>query len=1558
MKKVYNIICGKSGHIAAILCVLVAGFLWSDFAVAADGEFRKSWITVYSSSKGSDETFMLNNGASSGACNDAASYTVYDNNHKWGVLTGSRGLFVKYIMGQGWSKDGINQIGNDSFSYKYRTYRVGSTPGAWSEYNMTYFKCVHETNKTKSYSAQNGDFDGCDIKIADNTTIPGDYQFEFTITMKRNWTGGSETRCLPNNEVWNGYQSGYNSTFTISGFSDEMEATLNFGDTNQGAAPTKTSSFTHYGNLPSLSDLTIDDYSGSVDPSTEVKDKTAFELAGISNSGLSVTFKTSGKTIDKTYYAQVTITDSNAPSGYQSKTIVLKGKVITPQPTVRLAESPIVSNGPHTTMSGYVRYTGCYTTDAVSKVGFVYSTSEIDPDSYTTSLPTNHIDLSADEVAALNGRTNSAIASGDKFSKTAYGLEENTDYYYRAYIYRATAVAGRKYFFSEQGTFHTGTTCDFSSIGDTVYYTIDASKEADWCSLRFPSLQDAVEDMETDDRGHDPWKDADNMLTKPVVFEVVAGTYGNSDNSQRVTSLESINTTSVSTTITNTFKPSPESAEYRLIVRAKDPSKMPVFEGGLSLLKARSVTLKNLKITRNNNTSTHEGAAVELGVYASTDVNYSADDLANLCPPGAFMNADIQLIGCKIDATSFNCIHAAGCQGLLFDQCEFKMTKPTYGTDAENNNCRDWGASVKLMSCKDVQFTRNSLKGSHASTLFMQYVQDMLIMNNVFWNDNTYTQNVAFVRPVVLASYTNGQSKSVAPPGKNTNIAVYYNTFYLADHDSDPSHTDGYPVDFLRFGCYSTVYGDNTTAQRAYQSSYYDVDNMYFKYNNCYSYDDYISSRHLDDTSNGCAFQGITLPSDNFTPNNFWSEGDGANKDKEDVAGGLAFPSGATVNTTGGNGSVQHINVKHIVCQSTADNPDDLVVSGSSLNVGYVPPTSAVEVLNEASLTLADRFEEIARPEGGTGWTYGAFQQTLAPDPLSVIIWAGSESDRWDIRGNWRTEDGKRLNCVYGFTENLKVIIPDGTDFSPLIPAWGVHTINPSTEEATDPTIKAKRGLYPKEYVEANRTVSSAAVSEDITKFAAEIDLKHGATIKGVENLLGDGTLRYTEGHNTLMVPRSKWVLVSSVIKPWDSDGPQNVRGLDFFMDGVPQVYLRDISVSGDAATWNKSYESLWTELPADKGFAIRIPDQYGPTRLTAEEYYNKHSDAEKKIMANDSIKYDFYGRFYNEAALPSYSVTASTKKVVSNTYPANIDATELKKHLKDNDYGSLLVYDRENVSFRTSQAGDIIRSQQAYIIIPASDGTLTIPTSVFIDGSAKENYLKSTEVEKPYVSIDAVNLYASAGSNILVTLDELKDNSYNLLYDDEKLFNNMEIDLPEVYIMEYDKKLCSVTLPTLEREIPLGLRVLKKMYVRFKLRSKNGMDQAILIDREKEMERDLIDGETYYTVELNPGIYEGRFYLNLGASGSDVEPVITEAAEQDADSGISIYSGDREITVSSSSNVNLESLHITNMAGVTRILPLKDAHYNRITINDGTGVYVVKAVGDMASKTEKVIVK
>lgn len=1537
MKRLYDIHSNRGIHLvsAAIIFVSLLCCVNSVFAAAVggfDGGASKGvTTTLYANGSGTGYNIYKTDGGIGG------------NGHDFGVISSlfigdSRAYYFQ--SGTGDKCPGFYNICGCSLNWQVRNTKNSSIVKN-GNYNLS------DQGQSWSNCYNNSSFYNANMQInVYNSLAAGDYKLELWYALR----GGEGTENCGYTQYYKNGNDNFYVKFTLPGFSSTSTQTLDFKDVNRGAEPENASNYSHYGDVPSIPDVVNCEESEKPDGYTNKPDM--FEVTQITNSYIKFKFKTSNGEVDNKYCAKVVITE---PHGKGNKTVIVKGKVITPQPEVRISEEAIVKDGPHTTMFGYVKYTGCKTIDAV---GFVYSTSDISGDPAAT-LSGTHIDLTPAEVAAYNGRSGgSTINQGDLFSKTKYGLTTNTTYHYRAYIHSATAVNGNYYFFSEQKDFTAGQTCDFTSVGDTVYYTIDGSKEADWCSLRFPSLAEAVADMKTSNRGHSAWMNNTSgdenyhCLTKPVVFEVVSGTYGDSDNSTRDTSLEDLNTKSVST-----YTPTPTKPDYRLIIRAKDPSKkMPVFKGGLSLMKARYITFKDVEITRNSSTSAHDGAAVELGVYPSGDA-------ANACVPGTFANADIEFIHCKIDATGFNCIHAAGCGGLKFDQCEFKMNKPTYATDAANKNCRSWGGSVKLMSCKNVQFTRNSLKGSHATTLFLQYVQDMLVMNNVFWNNNQYTENVAFVRPVVL------NYDGHTPPAKNTNIGIYYNTFYLADAAASP-----YCVDFLRFGCYDNVYDEKGTASTVQKGNtlYYDQANMYFKYNNCYSYDDQISQRS-GDSSNGYAFQSVSLTTNNYTPNNFWSEGDGANRDNTGVKCGMAFPAAATVNTTGGDGTVQHINVKHIVCQSTADNPDDLVVSGDNLNIGDVPSSSAVPVLNEASLTLADRFDEIARPENGTGWTYGAFQQTLAPDPVSTIIWAGSENDRWDIRGNWRTEDGKRLSCVYGFTDNLTAIIPNGTVNSPLIPAWGDHRVDPFTDEATDPTTAAKRGKYPKEYVEAGRKPGDAADKSEIKKFVDVFDLKYGATVKGVENLgaYGNANTRYTQAVNTFMVPRSKWVFISSVIKPWDSDGPQNVRGLDLFLDGVPQVYLAELGIEDEKLTLT-TYTDTWTSLPAEKGWAIRIPDQYGPKRQKAVRYYEQNPTAEPKIWGNDSIKYYFNGRFYNETAVPTYSeLKANDINIVSNTYPANINASVLNSKLAADSKGSVQFFDTNLMSFRAVAAGDTIRSQQTFLIETAAGVTeVTVcddaTHTVFINGSSRHVYtdgvkdLKSAEYVNPFISIDAINLSSGTGSNIVVSYDELKDDSYNVLFDGRKLFNDTEITAPEVYMLEYDKKLCSYTTPTLEREIPLGLRLFQKMNVRFYIRDIEGLTQAEIIDREMETSFDIVNDGPYYTVELEAGTYEGRFYLNLGATASSIdEPIITEVEAMSSDeNGISIFSKNNHVIVSAAGNIELHTLEIINMAGVVKRIPLANAHYNSLDIDSAPGVYIVKAIGSTMSRTEKIIIK
>lgn len=1315
--------------------------------------------------------------------------------------------------------------------------------------------------------------------------------------------------------------------YTIPGF-NQSSISVDLGNVNQGTEKTVTfpNKFTHY---PTSGGKTI-----SVTGLTGSN----FTITSVTSNAITVKYAASLNEAKGSKSTSLTVTE---PYGKASMTVNLSATVIDPAPTPVIAYDPVVKEGPQAELSGFIKYTGCKNID---KIGFVYREGA-EPNIGTGSTPTITGDTIEIKASDYYGNNTTFFPQGFLFDKTVYHyisgvkkkhLKQNTTYQYKVFIHSTTGTTEgvnlRYYHISEMGTFTTGGLCSISSSpGDTIYYTIDNTQDANLCELVFPSLSEAVRDLRSDSTGHSTWLDGDNILSNPVVFEVVKGTsdYGHHENKNWDTSLESINTTNISS-----YAPTPSGSNGEpLIIRAKDPKNKPVFKGGLSLVKARNVTLKNIKITRNNTDySSHNYSAVELG--------YCDDATVNGVLPGTFAKADISFINCEIEATAFTCIHAGGCEGLVFDQCVFNMEGAATGS-----NDKGWGASVKLIGCKNVQFTRNSLKGSHATSLWLQHTQNVLVMNNVFWNDNLFDDNVAFIRPMMY-------DPSDATAQKITNIGMYYNTFYLADHASSE-----YRADYLRFGGPSS-YGSGGHNQAENPGSY-DEENMHFKWNNCYCYDDVLYRRNENTT----AFLKANLETNNFDSNNFWSACTTDSPTDPTAQSGFAFGS-----------STKHVNVPDQVCSSTADNPDDLIIKGPGLNLGS-KPTADKSGLGIANSTFSDRFHEVVRPEGGTGWTYGAFQKS-SNDEIDEIIWAGTENGAWDMRGNWRTPEGERVNCAHSFSSNLKVTIPNGNyvrydadetydkdaRFIPEIKEWGQHMVSPGHYYTGN-----ARGAYPDEYVEAGRASIVANETEgQFQYYAKEVELEDGATIIGVENLHKDNsgaTARYTEVHGTFKVPRSKWVLVGTLIKPNDVGGVRDVQSGDFYLDAVPQVYMREVKTNeaGTAASWNVPFSELWVSVPAQSAFAIRIPNEYGKYFLTADEYYTYMASGvpeSERILENDSIKYDFYGRFHDDIAIPNYTtLTAEKMNVISNTYPANIKVGELKAALS-NSTSRIWTYNSKTFAFDNDPDDDVlIRPQQGFVVKPT--GTNLQMTSVmYVGGTSKDDYQRSAEVVNPYCAVLASNINSGNESKVKVKFDELKGDFYNANFDGDKLFNDMEPLLPELYIIQYDRNLSTLTTPTLDRTIPLGLRLKSAITVRFALQSNSGMDNVELLDNKTGIVTELTQGEVY-TLSLPAGTYEGRFFLNLGYEEGN-QGNLTDVTEEatDADENVFVFSDGSNVVVSSTAGVELETAHITDMTGKTVTVTLDDAHYNILHLNGAKGVYIINAVGKSASKTEKIILK
>ena len=449
-------------------------------------------------------------------------------------------------------------------------------------------------------------------------------------------------------------------------------------------------------------------------------------------------------------------------------------------------------------------------------------------------------------------------------------------------------------------------------------------------------------------------------------------------------------------------------------------------------------------------------------------------------------------------------------------------------------------------------------------------------------------------------------------------------------------------------------------------------------------------------------------------------------------------------------------------------------------------------------------------------------------------------------------------------------------------------------------------------------------------------------------------TRYYNQASTHFVAERDTWMLVGTVVKPFDGEGTRNVNSGDFFMNEVPQVYMREAGINDeDAGYWQRTFPELTRSLDPQKVFAILVPNEYGSHKWPAEWYYDDPTEAANAKAAK--IPFLSTGYLYNEKAYTTYSgMTVGKASLLCNTYPAALDA----KVLENTGWGNVQIYNPTTFSFGQCTTGDVIYPYEGFVFTPNTGyASITMNSDLFVNGSALPKY-KSTTLDDPYFTLEVSNLFKAGASRVVVTYDPLKEDEYNIVSDGLKIFNNSNYSVPELYIMEYGKNLSSLKTPDINRTIPLGLRISQPTTVQFKLGKVSDIEKIELVDKFEGKSYDILSGDVC-TVVLPATTYEDRFYLNLGL-GEDVDPDIPTIVEDsdDADGKIEIFSQGSNVMLVSNSNVTLKEVYITDAVGRTEVRTLNDAHYNVLPINKSAGVYIIKAVGDNMSRTEKVIIK
>lgn len=594
----------------------------------------------------------------------------------------------------------------------------------------------------------------------------------------------------------------------------------------------------------------------------------------------------------------------------------------------------------------------------------------------------------------------------------------------------------------------------------------------------------------------------------------------------------------------------------------------------------------------------------------------------------------------------------------------------------------------------------------------------------------------------------------------------------------------------------------------------------------------------------------------------------------------------------------------------------------------------------------------------GGAWTLGAYQQRAA-QPLDTIVWHGSSSTYWDDRSNWYRPDGKLVTCLDALTKNLTVIIPKKNSERFVTPPEGI------TQYPTLPAIKALddfRDARTKKW-NGEQVNAGSNTDETTTMVANKIYMEYGATLVGVEELNYNNTERYTEVEQEFIARRNTWLLAGAVVRPWLTDengepvveaGKKQTRlacSRDYYRWHVPQVYMHQALIdeqTGDA-TWGVEFPDLDVDLPANRAYAIHIPNEYGAYYLPASSYnytYGTNYDP------TEPIRYTFTGRFYNESNLPSYDVVPSVPVMLSNTYPANIDAQELE----DSKKGTVLIYSYNDKSFVSIEGitNPVIQAQHGFVYTSAGGTKLDIAKEWLLNTEVTH---RSAEVEMPYARIEMRNKANKVASNVYIAIDPAKDDVPNFAVDAPKVFAAETYALADLYVMRYDAKWASVRVPYANQPIPLGVKARQtdKTYT-FGLVGTNMAGQILLEDRKTETVTDLAT-ETYAVSDLavdKNGVCEGRFYLQFVPSQTeeDVPTNIEEAVIDDHQ--IAIYARHNNVTISTNLGNNLQTIIVSDMVGRHQVYKVS-GRYVTLSLPVTAGVYTVRVVADNAVRTEKV---
>ncbi|MDR0874386.1 MAG: T9SS type A sorting domain-containing protein [Prevotellaceae bacterium] len=591
-----------------------------------------------------------------------------------------------------------------------------------------------------------------------------------------------------------------------------------------------------------------------------------------------------------------------------------------------------------------------------------------------------------------------------------------------------------------------------------------------------------------------------------------------------------------------------------------------------------------------------------------------------------------------------------------------------------------------------------------------------------------------------------------------------------------------------------------------------------------------------------------------------------------------------------------------------------------------------------------------------------------------TIVWVGDENGSidWHSRKNWLNHRTHvTLNSRTKFSNDLTVVIP-----APIKEHSRYFTTYDLTKHIK-PNVSYYTPAGIVKYPEIADDRDAGFVSDDNTlSHIKKLIVEDGAAIQ-LKPFAG----KYDTVHFEFVVlDRNEWILVGPNINPYytnfeekkfDTRNTNNMISGDFYLNHEPVVYMRKLNISDDQASWGVSFPELTNTLNANEGFAIRIPNEYGPGKLPSRLYYKVGNPAlyygsagtpEQIASGTLPVKYTFVGKLGNETVtLPIETAAIGDWKVACNPFAANIDIAKLKAQLGASAQIKVWNWATSSAADILSPAGSFesastgyIRPMQAFMYCNTAADNLKEIDIVTINSVSTRYRARSTEGRKPTLQINASN--GKYGSNAYVVYDdELLSSAFSPEKDLLKLFVGAEYSqTPDGYFTNDDWNLETQTIASLYDEAYYGIRFGNATgTATLKFAGADEFDEAYFIDKATNTTYDLLSTDSI-TVDLVKGLNADRFVVKFRLNA----PIITGETETST-SGVKIYTEDNQhVVVSATDKITNITVLSANGQVILNATPQADRYAVLDLSKYPAGVYVVKATTTAETKTGKVIIK